>query len=405
MGQRVRRRYVKENTWRCSSCHHENLGRHTDCQNCHSPKETEETYNPVKPGSAEITSPELLKLARAGANRTCLYCGADIRKLNDICTNCAATRHEHREEIGADATESDFRNSTVSAPDLTESIGSNRRNDGDGNDSLPPIHRFNWPNLRTVLIVLGGLVTMGGLIWLCVWLFVPYEVDVTVTTVHWQIDRALRQKTLRHDSGWRSDMPAATFNESCETRQNGTENCNPHDCNCHEVNYDCDPHDCNCHEVNYDCDPHDCNCHEVCHDNSNGFSDCSEVCDTCYNTCSRRECDTCYNTCSRRECDTCYDQCPVYEEWCSYNFYEWPVVDQASTSGSDLNVSPPTLTAHGLDQRLDQSERYEVNFDDGSNTWTHRPENLSDFSRFPPTTRWRIKTNRTGRVWPLHPLN
>lgn len=394
MGHRTGKSWTIELHWTCSSCGHKNLGRHTDCQNCGSPKERDEKYEmkPDDPSSAaHVTDPSLLKLAKAGANYHCPYCGADVRAMNEVCGNCAARRHEDEEEAGEFDEEKVGLLTDQDEPESKPAYappkygGGGGDDGGDSEDDPLPRRRFNW---RAALIALGAVAAVAGIVWLCVFLFVPREVDATVAGVNWRIDAALRQKTLMHGEGWRSDMPMGTFNESCDNRQNGTEDCEPHECNCRDV-----PYDCNCTGG----DSYSCNCRDVCTDNGNGFASCHQECDTCT---TPRTCQTCYN----RECDTCYNQCPVYEDWCSYDYHEWPVVQRDSTSGNDLEVSPPSLRAHGPDQRLDVNERYEVRFTDGEDNWTLRPDARNEFTRYPPDARWRIKVNRAGQVWPLRPL-
>lgn len=381
--------YIKEDSWVCSSCGHKNRGRDTDCAQCGSPKEEDEKYAGPDAGSEIVTDPELLKLARAGANRTCPYCGADVREGDESCNSCGATRNEHRDEAGED---------DVPPADKPPEPPPLKHEEPDPVPKRP----FNW---RAALIVLGCMAAVGGLIWLGVWLFAPWEVEATVADATWEHAATLRQKTLMHGEGWESDMPAGTFNRSCETRQNGTEDCNPHDCNPHPVDYECNPHQCNPQQVAYDCNPHPCNCREVCTPLRNGFSECDQHCDTCYDTCYRTEYDTCYDTCTRTEYDTCYDQCPVYAEWCRYDYHEWPVIDSGRTTGTGHDVAWPPLSANGPDQRLEKAARYEVRFSDGEKGWDYRPDGLADYNRFPLDGRWRIKVNRAGQVWPLRPLD
>lgn len=82
--------------WRCTSCSHRNLGRHTVCQGCGDPKDASEPYE--MPGdtaaAATVTDPSLLKLALAGANWRCRYCRSDQRALDGTCKSCGASQGE-----------------------------------------------------------------------------------------------------------------------------------------------------------------------------------------------------------------------------------------------------------------------------------------------------------------------
>jgi len=68
------------------------------CQGCGSPKEDDEPYE--MPGdtaaAATVTDPELLRMAKAGANWQCRYCGSHQRTLAGTCAQCGAAQGEGR---------------------------------------------------------------------------------------------------------------------------------------------------------------------------------------------------------------------------------------------------------------------------------------------------------------------
>lgn len=236
--------------------------------------------------------------------------------------------------------------------------------------------RFDRERAKRTFIGFCAFMLISALVSFAVWAFVPHEHRATVTSLHWQYTRELQQRYTRHGEGWGS--PPGAFNVSCERRQHGTE--------------DCHPHDCNAHQVGHDCHGHDCNCHTSCEDEGNGYSSCSEDCDTCY--------DTCYST----EYDTCYDQCPVYDDWCSYNYYQWVHVDTEITSGGTHEVYWGTrLHADGSEtQRILTSQEYTVTFVEAEDRWTFRPNSLANFDRFDRGVVWDVKTNYAGMIWPQH---
>lgn len=83
-----------EMVWDCSSCGHRNLGRHTLCQRCGNPKDASEAYKmPGDPASAAtVTDPELLRMATAGVNWQCAYCGSHQRRFDGACAQCGAAQ-------------------------------------------------------------------------------------------------------------------------------------------------------------------------------------------------------------------------------------------------------------------------------------------------------------------------
>jgi hypothetical protein len=85
-----------EMTWRCSSCQAQNLGRHLACQACGSPKDDSEAYEmPADTAqAATVTDSALLRMAEAGANFRCRYCGSDQRAFEGTCAQCGAGQGE-----------------------------------------------------------------------------------------------------------------------------------------------------------------------------------------------------------------------------------------------------------------------------------------------------------------------
>lgn len=81
-----------EMSWRCSTCEHRNLGRHKNCQGCGNPKDGSEQYEmPENPEqAASVTDADLLRMATAGPDWRCAYCGSDQRRADNSCGQCGA---------------------------------------------------------------------------------------------------------------------------------------------------------------------------------------------------------------------------------------------------------------------------------------------------------------------------
>ena len=373
------RTWVVENTWVCSSCRAKNRGRDMACSSCGSPKERDEAYDTSGNLRAPaVTDTTMLAEARAGANWTCSYCRQDNRALLQRCERCGA----EREVKSASASQHAAVSSSVA--------GGSGRLDELGDDMTMPlslrerIRRFFAESPRRNAIVGVGVAVLivAALLWYFV---VPHEVVAQVTATSWRYTRVLEQRETRSGSGWGS--PPGAFNVSCDRRFRTTEQCNPHECNCHSVTDYCS-RPCNCHEV----------CSTSCTDNGNGYSSCTE---TCSDVCS-----TCEESCgSHQECDTCYDQCDVYDDWCTYDYYAWPEIDREVTSGSGPETSwGSRLVADESEpspQRIRQTEEYEIAFTRDHDSWAYEPDSLSSYQRYRVGERWRIAVNRVGTVRPV----
>lgn len=380
------RTWIVENKWRCSSCGSENLGRHMECQNCRNPKDSGEADDAPDASAPAVSDPELLRLATQGANWVCEFCGGQVRNEHGRCVkNCGAPRAEPpvdpeltaraaraaREESVPPEVSSPPR-SRHSRPPPTTVPGPGR--------TYPDRNKPLFPT-RTWFIIAGVVGGLGSLIGLITFLVMPWEVDARVTSIAWVFTSDLHQKTLEHAEGWghRSDA----FNVSCNQKLKTHRDCNPHQCNPYSESYECN------------CSSHSCDCTTTCRNNKNGFSTCSEHCGTC------RSCDTCTRTAYR----TCYERCPVYDDWCTYDYYDWPITRTLTTTGNAHDEHWPDLEASGPDQRVDKRSGFTVEFADAkhvSDPWSYSPSDMLEFKLFDSNARWHIEVNRLGHVTPLH---
>lgn len=365
--------WVVENTWICTSCKNSNLGRFMECQTCRSPKEADEKdIVPDASSAPAVKDAELLRLANQGANWVCEFCGGQVRNEHGKCVkNCGAPKAEAPKPIPVPASPSRapaasqfYSPSDYAAPRATAS------------PPTKPARTWGKPVLWGAL----GCAALGGIVWLCVFLFASHPENARVSGISWRYEQSLYQRETRHGEGW--GTPFGAFNTSCEKRQHGTKDCNPYKCNPHSESYKC-----NCKTVEY-------GCHDVCVDQKNGFSKCHEACS------EREEC----STCSRTVYDTCHEQCPVYDDWCSYDYYEWKHVTTQVTAGTSHDEHWGTLKADGPTQRVDPSEKYTVSFVRDPDSWTYSPRSLGDFKRFDTGTTWKILVNRVGSVEPVQAL-
>lgn len=81
-----------EMTWRCSSCGHQNLGRHGVCQRCSNPMDGSEHWEmPADTSTApSVTDPSLLAIAKGGPDWRCEHCDSNQRNADGSCRNCGA---------------------------------------------------------------------------------------------------------------------------------------------------------------------------------------------------------------------------------------------------------------------------------------------------------------------------
>jgi hypothetical protein len=394
----VKRKWTVENTWNCDSCNHKNLGRNMKCEKCGSYKEKRETYDTSKNlSSPAVTDPNLLKMAKAGPNWECSYCKNNVRNSYGECSVCGGPKTEA-------ANNNIPEKEPVETKPIYNSYNSVQNSLDDDDDGFKEKSQFSVNNNYNKTqsdnnkgFIVFGVLAFIPFVLLMVWLFTDTDRHVTVSETYWRHTAHLEQRHTLHGSGWQDEAPSGYFNASCETRQHGTHDCNPYNCNPHQESYEC-----GCHEVSAGE-----SCSESCTSSENGFSECEETCTPQYET----ECDTCYRT----EYDTCYEQCPTYEQWCSYDFYRWNVIANSTTQGhnnhdlTDPTDLVPTTTNEGP-QRISVDRFYSVVFADlhERNETTHlpltfqfEPNGAGDYNRFVTGEHWLIETNRAGNVSPV----
>jgi hypothetical protein len=232
-------------------------------------------------------------------------------------------------------------------------------------------------------VVAGGMMGIFAIVMLLDWCFAPVDRHVDVATTSWRSTADLEHRQVNHGNDWREDMPSGAYAVSCEREQHGTHDCHAHDCQCRRVSHS-ETYSCNCHEV----------CHTHCSSGRNGYARCSESCDDVCSTCTR-------SLPSTTECDTCYDQCPTYDDWCSFTYDTWPVIEHEELSGSGPTPLAPVLHPNGGDERESRATSYRVEMSDRDGRYAYTPVGLVDYDRFHRGDRWHIRTNRAGMVEPI----
>ena len=400
---------IVENTWVCTSCQSTQLGRHMKCQQCGSAKEfDEQDIVPDPTTAATVTDPELLKQATAGENWQCEYCMSQVRNLHGDCQNCAAKR--------------DPTNSKVTEPvdpnhEFVEKIAQAIQNSkyepmkttGSGK-GLPNLSNRQLPKPKRNLVpfyIGGGVAAAALLLLFALW---PRTIHATVKSINWKYTTVVKQRLSNHGTGWGTQPES--YNVSCASKYKGQVQCHPHDCNPHQQSYSCNSqhYQCNPRTESYSCNctSRECNCRETCTSNRNGYSTCRTSCSTCSScsTCTRTVYSTCekHDTCYRTVYDTCYDSCPVYDQWCEYDYYTWPVRDRLVTQGSShdpIFLEPKPQTDPPL--KTEHIEEYSVTFikNGSQETIAYDPRTLAQFRKFDVGQKWELKKGLLGSPEPV----
>jgi hypothetical protein len=365
-----------ELTWKCSSCAHKNLGRHTICQGCGNPKDGSEEYEmPADPSQvATVTDPALLRMAKAGANWSCAYCGSDQRALDGGCARCGAGRGE-----GANAVE------------LAAGVA----------PQAPRVHRA-WRGSRTAAIAGAAIIALG--IGTCAiatrrhpapadpWavqqptattaIVIPpprTEFVGTVTSVSWQRTTTIETWQLAPHDGFTSEVPEDALAitpagqhvhhyddvlDHDETEYDDVEVPDGYRTETYTERVSCGQ---DCTTSPRICTP-SCTttprtCSQSCTNNKNGFATCTTNCTGGTQSCTTN-CTGGTSTCTTRYCNETrtrqipktrherrprivhkYRKEPRYAAWSTYKTWEWIATSHADEMGNDISPKWPDAGA------------------------------------------------------------
>jgi hypothetical protein len=351
-----------EMTWRCSTCGHQNLGRHKECVECKHPKDASEAYEmPADPSqAASVTDADLLRMATAGPNWRCAYCGSDQRKLDGSCQNCGASAVE-----GKEVEEEPPPPEPVAAP-------AGKR-------------RARWVWLAIAAIV--------GAIWFWHWnVNRPRDFTGKVGAASWeQVIDVERYHIVDHE-GFRDQMPADAF----EVASAGNK--------IHHYDDVLDGYTTEHYTVQVACGQ-DCTstprtCSEHCTSNKNGFATCRTSC-----TGGGRSCTTRYCSEARSRQVPHYHKEPRYQEAFRWRDWEWTRARSVRAAGQGVaDLRWPVDEAKvglgltgGEKEREQRRSRYVVTVGYGDKKVTFDVATSEELARFAPGTEHTVHTE-SGRI-------
>ena len=409
-----------EMLWRCSSCGHQNLGRHAVCQGCANPKDGSEQWEmPADTAAApSVTDPSLLAIAKGGSDWRCAHCDSNQRNADGSCRNCGAGK-------------------PVPAPSPSPSP-TPKRTSG-----------CTWGCMTILGLLATGFV---GLLLAGVAVsqlsgrtssrrapFVGFseelEVDVIVAGGHWERRVDLERQQLVSHEGFKQDIPgdavevkpAGTRVQSVERVQDGwtqetyservpdgqrsrtiTEQvADGTDTRTRTERVRCGD----------DCSPGRETCREVCKPNGNGFATCRKECTRERDRCTPKWCnetkteriprtrtvtrtisEPAFRTVEKTRRVPAWRQVPHNAPFFTWKRLEY-VADRVDlTQGDGFDLSPVALSRRGVTERSGtQRGTYTVTFKarDDDRTWTWETDSETEFLSFASSAPHRIKVRDT----------
>lgn len=368
---------IREKVWDCRDCDTKGiLGRHKECPSCGSAREKGEMRSLRGVTAPTVTDPELLGLAKAGADWFCTHCSAGNRGDGDRCSECGAPRYATAEEDHPDFAGAHKKVEGADAK-LEREMDQDPRPPEPPPPPRPPPprpvfedpppapHKSPFPAILVGIMGLFGAVTIAYAI---NWAFTTHEVVGSVASSAWSHTVHVERWTDTTVRKWRHQTTETT--EVQPTSGSGeragielvTGSCR--DEHFDDEKYVCGSHQ-DCHDVyrteseSYSCSKSESyECGEDCRDLGNGFEDCSP------RYCTRSVPDTCTRdkqVFDHEECRTVDDYCtrPIMKPKCNYNTQEWVGIGDHPTSGAGIGFQWATFDLGTLD-RARYSATYRV---------------------------------------------
>ncbi len=407
-----------EMLWRCP-CATKNLGRHMKCETCGRPKDDNVAYEmPENVETAEsVTDEKLLRMATAGENWQCAYCGSGQRALDGGCGGCGAGRAEKATQARAAAHQ----------PAMMETA---------------PRPRSRLP---LVLIVVAACVLLLGTCALLVkhksappardTMAASRETvvdhDLTVTRAHWKRTVSTDHWQLTDREGF--DPP----DDAVDKKKAGEHVHHQEQVLDHmETLYDSVEVPDGTRTESYtehvacgqNCTTTPRTCRQNCKSNKNGFATCNDVCTGGNQSCTTKYCDETRTrqvsktrTERRPRQEPRYRSEPRYAPWYTYKVMDWVQVATVDAEGDDITPSWPDASAPpqdagkhvpaappkaaATDHPTNQERRvetFEVTFaDDKGAVYRYAPSTPEELAGFGPGTRHKMRAaSRGDQVFP-----
>lgn len=296
----VKNEEIIETRWDCPSCKATNRGRDMKCPTCGAPKDEDAEYE-VDASAAAIADAAQIADADAGAHWVCAFCEKENRGRKQTCQFC-----------GADQTKRDRRRMKAAGP-------------------AAPAKKSNVM-LGCGIALLVGVVIVGFL----AWLGMPRRIDAKVTHLEWTQAVNLHARSKVPKENWSDAVQQGAFEKSCERRQRTTREVVDRYRTVSKTR-----------RVKYQSGSRE-ECRTETENLSNGYAKRREVC--------RQVPEYDYRNENYTEQEPVYRTEPVYDEWCRYDVWEWPIsktVKRTGTAATELAWPDPSELGAGSPESCD----------------------------------------------------
>lgn len=424
-----------EMTWRCSACGRQNLGRFKVCQGCGDPKDASERYEMPSDTAAAptVTDPTLLRMANAGPDWRCAYCGSDQRRSDDCCARCGAPSREGASvrAIGTGPSgvlEGRTAFGGFALPTFQGGSGGGTTSGVPGLDALAREQGTAASRLRRHAFAFA-IVGVSIAFWGCIagGAYLDWRAhrprDAVVARVAWTRDVHVDRYHVFEREGFSEQLPREAFDvreigprhhhdeqilDHYETESYTEQVQDGYDTETYTVEVSCGE----------DCTSDPPSCHEVCSSDDNGFASCHDVCSGGGRSCTTRYCTETrtrqtprYRTEYRTREVPRYRYEPRYATAFAYRVWDWGEDRVLHAEGhatrdlawpSDARIHLGVGLAEGERERERRVETFQVVLrDEDGREYALAPASEAEFLRWPLDAHRRVRIDSSGRPVPV----
>jgi hypothetical protein len=330
--------------WECSYCKTQNPGPIKTCTSCGAPQPDDVEFLRVDEEKFNFIKDEaLIRMAQAGPDIHCPYCGTRNPAGAELCSNCGGeinikgkvVRDTGKEVRTVSEAEQELQEIPTPKPSVTPI-------------STP---RKKPSRMVKILGALGILAVIAGCIILLMLFLKTDTVEATVTKGAWERSVAIEAFRTVTDSGWWDEIPDSAEIQSCTQR----------------YRYTSDSPEPNATEVCSD---------PIVEDTGTGIGEVVQEC--------------------------VYE---VYDDYCDYTYMNWVVVSTAVEKGEDWNPVWPKPNLNADQQLGTTTESYTIVFTGDGETYTYTTSDPETYMMAQPGTLWELSVNQLGGIQSIEPAN
>ena len=330
--------------WECPFCKTQNPGPIKSCTSCGAPQPDDVEFLQVDEEKFNFIKDEaLIRMAKAGPDIHCPYCGTRNPGTAKLCSKCGGDL-----SLGGKTRATGQRVRTTAETTANEQVPASTAPSkppaaGTTSTSAPSKNRTFLFAAIAILVVVACLVAVYIL-------FIKSEtVTATVTGVDWQ--RSIVVEAYRESSAkdWWDQIPADAEILSCSEA------------------------------YRYTSDEPEVNSTEVCgepyvEDTGTGVGEVIQDCT--------------------------YE---VYDQYCEYTVMAWQIVRTETESGTDLAPIWPTVNLAADERTSTETETYRITFETSKRDYTYSTTDLGLFLEAVPGSEWQLKVTEAGGIVELNP--